>query len=167
MDARKTLAARKNKAPIVLRADEKIVAQAVISAGIYWKTIAVFCVAALFGIFIAIELCLFLIGVALLMAVFATVVREILLMVVTDQRVVVRVGTILIETIDLRLDRIESVELQNTLIGQLIGYSSVIVTGTGTRLAFVPFVANGTQVRTALDDILYKREQKPINVHTV
>ncbi len=167
MDARKTMHARKNKAPVVLRPDEKILAQAVISNGIYWKSIAVLCLAILFGVFFAVELFLFLTGVAVLMAVFATVIREILMMVVTDQRVIIRVGTILIETIDLRLDRIESVELQNTLIGQLIGYSSVIVTGTGTRLAYVPFVANVSPIRVAIDEILYKREQKPIKVHPV
>lgn len=160
MDARKSLKSRSRAdSPVPLRNGERFLIQAQISSGIYWKTVAVFIVAALFGAFIAFELALFLSGVAMLMALFATVIREILMLVVTDQRVVVRVGTILIETIDLRLDKIESVELQRTLIGQILGYSSVIVTGTGSRLALVPFIANGPQVRAVLDDMLYQRDQ--------
>lgn len=167
MDARKTLKSMRQNGPIALRPGEVILGQAVISQGIYWKSVAVFILALLIGFLWAWQVGAFLTVVATLMLVFAGIIQKILMLVVTDQRVVTRTGTILVETVDLRLDRIESVELQRTLVGQVLGYSSVVITGTGTRLAFIPFVANGTHIRTVIDEILYKREQTPLTVHNV
>lgn len=145
--------------PLALRPGEHILARAIISRGIFWKSIAVTILAVFMGLFVAPNLGIFFALVALVMFLFNAIIKELLMLVVTDQRVVIRYGTIKIDTVNLRLDRIESVELQRTIVGQVLGYSSVVITGTGTRLAFIPFVSNGDQVRNTLDEILYRREQ--------
>ena len=58
----------------------------------------------------------------------------------------------------MRLERIESVEIQRTLVGQFLNYATLMVTGTGSRLAFIPYIENAAEIRNVIDDILYKRD---------
>ena len=167
INARNAVARRRQTGPVSLRPDEIILAQAHISNGIFWKTLIVFMLAILVAVFIALNLGVFLGVVALMMLVWNSFIRHVLLMVVTDQRVIVRSGTIMQETVDLRLDRIESVEIQRTLAGYMFGYASVIVTGMGVRLAFVPFIANADRLRVTIDEMLYQRANKPLAVYDV
>jgi uncharacterized membrane protein YdbT with pleckstrin-like domain len=158
VEAKTALKNRNSDLPVALREGEKVLGRAVVAYGIYWKSLAVFTLAAMVA-FLAIPLGIFLAGVAFAIFIYEFLLRKLLLMFVTNQRVILRSGIIKIDTVQIRLDRIESVEIQRTLVGQIMGYATILITGTGTRLAFIPYLANAPQIRNILDDILYQREK--------
>ena len=125
---------------------EKVVDTAEISNGIYWKAIAVLIAAILIALFI-IEIGVLLAVVSLLMFAHATLTKEVLLLVLTDRRIFVRYGILQVDIVDVRFSKIESIELERMLPGYLLGYASLIISGTGNRFIVIPFVSNGVQIR--------------------
>ena len=56
---------------------------------------------------------------------------------VTDRRVLTKTGLIRRRTRELRLAKVESIELDQGVFGRLLGYGALVVTGTGgTRASF-------------------------------
>lgn len=131
---------------------EKIIARARIHQGIYWKAIAVFVVSLLFAVFVVIELGMLLAVVAFLMAIYAVVKKDILFLVVTNKRIFVRYGILQVDVVDIHFDKIESIELERMFPGYMMGYSSVVLYGTGNRLIVIPFVENAVQIRKAYNE---------------
>ena len=144
--------------PMALREGEAVLARAEISTGIYWKAIAVFVIAVCISM-LAWQLGILFFAVTAVLAAYGFLMRSALMMIVTNQRILVRQGIIKVDTLQLRYDRIESVEIQRTIPGQILSYATVVITGTGSRLAFIPYIANATNLRNIIDDLLYKREQ--------
>ncbi len=164
MDARKML---KDKVagdlPVALREGEVVLGRAIISQGIYWKTIAFFVIAIMLLV-LATPLGVLFLGVTLVAFCYAFMVKNALLMIVTNQRVLVRSGIIKVDTVQLRFDRIESVEIQRTIPGQFLNYATIVVTGIGSRLAYIPYAENAVEIRDILNEVAYKREEKPTHV---
>lgn len=145
--------------PASLREGERIVIKGIVSDGIFWKAFGVLMIAALFSL-IAIPLAVLMVIVAFLSFVYAFMLKKFLMLVVTNQRIFFRSGLIKVDTVQVRLDRVESVEIQRTLTGQMLGYGTVILTGIGSRYSFIRYLANAPEVRNAIDDLLYQREKK-------
>ncbi len=164
MDARQAIKEKiAGDLPVALREGEVVLGKAKISQGIYWKTIALFVIAILLLIF-ATPLGVLFLFVTLISFIYAYLIRHALLMVVTNQRVLVRSGIIKVDTVQLRFDRIESVEIQRTIPGQFLNFATIVVTGIGSRLAYIPYAENAVQIRDILNEVAYKREEKPTHV---
>jgi uncharacterized membrane protein YdbT with pleckstrin-like domain len=159
MDAHESLTLRRQDVPSELREGEKVLGKAIISQGIFWKPLVMLMVALFFFTF-APPLGFFLSLVALVMGGFFYVMKHFMMFVVTNQRLLIRSGIIKIDTLQIRLDRIESVEIQRTLMGQFLNYATLVVTGTGSRLAFIPYMENAAQLRNILDEVLYQRDNQ-------
>ncbi len=145
--------------PSLLREGEKVIIKGRISEGIFWKAFGVLMIALLFSL-IAIPLFVFLVIVALLTFIYALLLKKFLLLTVTNHRIFFRSGLIKVDTVQVRLDRVESVEIQRTLTGQLLGYGTVVLTGTGSRYSYIPYLANAAELRNVIDDLLYQRDKK-------
>lgn len=145
--------------PSALREGEKVLIKGKISEGIYWKAFAVLMLALLLCL-IAIQLAVFMGIVALLTFGYASLLRKFLLIVVTNERIFFRSGLIKVDTVQVRLDRVESVEIQRTITGQLLGYGTVVLTGVGSRYSFIRYLANAPEIRNVIDELLYQREKK-------
>lgn len=50
---------------------------------------------------------------------------------ITDQRVIIKKGILLIDTFEITYRKIESVELYQTLMGRILNYGDVHIVGTG------------------------------------
>ena len=50
---------------------------------------------------------------------------------VTNKRVVVKIGLIQVDIVDTLLQRIESVQVSQSLLGKILGYGTVTICGTG------------------------------------
>ena len=132
---------------------EKVVARAEIHAlGIYWKAIAVFIFAVLVGLLVF-ELGVLLVITALAMFAYATLKKEILLLVLTNKRMLFRYGILQVDVVDMRFPKIESVELERMPPGYLMGYSNVVIMGTGQRYVVIPYVGNGPEIRQAYNNL--------------
>lgn len=145
---------------IDLRDGERILIKGHISDGIFWKAFGVLMLAALL-LLVAIPLAVFMAIVATLAFVYALLLKKFLLLTVTNHRIFFRSGLLKVDTIQVRLDRVESVEIQRTLMGQFLGYATVILTGVGSRYSFIPYLANAAAIRNTIDDVLYQRETIP------
>ena len=83
-----------------------------------------------------------------------------MMLVVTNQRIFFRTGLIKVDTVQVRIEQVESVEIQRTLVGHFLNYGTVVLTGTGTRFSFIPYLGNAAHVRNVIDDMLYQREKR-------
>ena len=137
---------------------EEIAAVSRVSPAIYWQAIAVAVIGLLFMIFVAQPLAFLLWGVAGLMAIYAALRQSVLLCVVTNKRIMARSGIIKVDMVDIRFNTIESVELEQMLTGYFMGYSTLVVMGTGNRYISLPYVANGAVVRRAFNELTIGEE---------
>ncbi len=158
MDPKRVAGAADPDLPFSLRPDEHVLIKGIISNGIFWKSIAVFIIALLVGL-AAPPLGYFLTFVAVLMVIYGFMLKSVLLMIVTNQRIFFRSGILKVDTLQVRMERVESVEIQRTITGQILNYGTIVLTGTGTRFAFIRYLANAAQIRNVIDESLYQRDQ--------
>ncbi len=128
---------------------EKIVEQAIISPFIYWQSAGVFALAVIVGLFVVFELGALLAVTAILMFVYAALRRQIMMLVLTNKRILFRYGILQVDVVDLRFSKIESVELERMPTGYVMGYANVVMMGTGNRYVVIPYVENGPEIRQA------------------
>lgn len=149
----------------MLMPDEKMLRVATISPGIYWKGLTILVIAILLFLKWP-PLGILLLVVSGLMLLIAYLTKHFLLLAATDKRVFIRSGIINLDVIQMRYSKIESVELAWTLMGQFLGYSSVVITGTGNRVTIIPFVADGIQFREVMTKILLEKDDRLEGVAT-
>ena len=75
-------------------------------------------------------------------------------MVVTNKRVVCKMGIISVNTEELKNQRIESVEIKQTLWQRLWGYADIYFTGTGVSYVLFTNIKEARQVKSLLEDNL-------------
>ena len=138
---------------------EHIVEQAMISPYIYWQSCAVLFVAVLVALGIAIELGVLLAVTGLCMFAYVTLKKEILMLVLTNKRMFFRYGILQVDVVDLRFSKIESVELERMPPGYIMGYSNVVIMGTGQRYVVIPYVQNGPEIRQAYNRLTLSDEE--------
>ncbi len=67
----------------------------------------------------------------------------------TNRRVVAKFGLISRKTVEMKIDRIESIQVQQSLLGRLMNYGSLVLSGAGNPQAPVPSISNPLAFRTA------------------
>lgn len=137
---------------------EAIVRSAVIHWGIYWKAGAIFVVSIFFALFFAVELGILLAFVAIVTGIYAVIKKEILLLILTDKRILARYGMLQVDVVDVHFDKIESIELERMWLGYILGYANVVIMGIGMRYIVIPYVANGVEIRRAYNELSLNRE---------
>ncbi len=125
----------------LLLPNENVIHLASISPFIYWKSVLV-AVGAFFALFFSINLAVYFLIISLGLFLMAFSTRKYFLLMATDQRLLIRCGIINLEVIQFGYDAIESIELSSMLLGQIFGYSSVIISGTGKRSIAIPYIEN-------------------------
>jgi uncharacterized membrane protein YdbT with pleckstrin-like domain len=78
-------------------------------------------------------------------------------LVVTDKRVIAKFGLISTRSIEIRLDKVESVRVQQGLVGRIFNYGDIMITGTGTSFDPIPRIAGPLAFRNALNDAMERR----------
>ncbi len=79
-------------------------------------------------------------------------------MAVTNKRVIIKVGYLTKRTIELFLSKVESVEVEQTVCGRMLGYGSIALRGTGGTNEPFNHVADPLEFR--------RQVQHQIEVHT-
>ncbi len=144
-------------AGISLTEDENFLALARIHGAIYWKGVAVIIFGMLLLLTFAFSLGVFLMFVGAIMLGIAHLTRRYLLLAASDKRIFIRSGILYADMIEMRYGQIESIELGINPIGQIFGYGSVIITGTGQRRVIVPFITNAIAFRKVVNDVLVNK----------
>jgi uncharacterized membrane protein YdbT with pleckstrin-like domain len=81
-------------------------------------------------------------------------------MAVTNKRVVAKVGVAARRTIELLLSRVESIGIEESVMGRMLGYGTVIVRGTGGTPESFDKIAHPLEFRTQVQDQIEKRTEK-------
>lgn len=135
---------------------EEVLAEAVISPFIYWHSVVVAIIGAVVYFKVVSTLGNLLFIVAGLMALYAAARKAILLLVVTNKRVLTRYGILQMDVVDLHFDKLESMELEQMPTGMIMGYHRIAIQGTGNRYISIPYVANAPAVRKVYNEISLK-----------
>ena len=69
---------------------------------------------------------------------------------VTDRRVVHKTGFIKRRTFEMALDKIESVDVEQTVLGRLLNYGDVTILGVGEGRQIIPTIASPLAFRNAI-----------------
>jgi membrane protein YdbS with pleckstrin-like domain len=69
---------------------------------------------------------------------------------VTDRRVIYKTGLIQRHTVEINLDKIESVDVDQSALGRLFGYGTVTIRGTGQAVEPLRDMADPLQFRSAI-----------------
>jgi membrane protein YdbS with pleckstrin-like domain len=69
---------------------------------------------------------------------------------VTDHRIVVKRGLISLHTVEMNADKVESVDVDQSLFGRMLGFGTVTVHGTGARWDPIALVADPLGFRNAI-----------------
>ena len=65
---------------------------------------------------------------------------------VTTRRIIYKTGFISRNTVEMNLDKVESVLVQQSLVGRMLGFGTVIVRGVGAGLEPVPLISHPLQL---------------------
>lgn len=71
---------------------------------------------------------------------------------VTDKRLMLKVGWLSRYTVDLLLQRVESIQVEQSLLGRMLNYGTLLVHGTGGSNDRFVFVANPFGFRRAVEE---------------
>lgn len=77
---------------------------------------------------------------------------------ITNRRVIAKFGLISRKTIELKIDRVESVQVDQSILGRMLNYGSIIVAGAGGPQAPIPNISAPLQFRAKLNELTERRE---------
>jgi uncharacterized membrane protein YdbT with pleckstrin-like domain len=99
-------------------------------------------------------------AIAVLSIVRGIVMRNSTEMTVTNRRVFVKVGLAARRTIELLLSRVESIGVQESVIGRMLGYGAVVIHGTGGTPETFSMVSHPLEFRTQVQMQIEKSVSK-------
>jgi uncharacterized membrane protein YdbT with pleckstrin-like domain len=99
-------------------------------------------------------------AIALIFIVRGILMRNATEMTVTNKRVFVKVGLAARRTIELLLSRVESIGVEESVMGRMLGYGRVIVHGTGGTPEVFNMVAHPLEFRTQVQQQIEKSQTK-------
>jgi uncharacterized membrane protein YdbT with pleckstrin-like domain len=94
---------------------------------------------------------------AALLIIWPFVVRKSTELVVTDKRVLAKFGVLSTHSIEIRFDKIETVRVNQGLLGKLFKYGDIMVTGTGSTFDPIANISHPLLFRTALNQAMELR----------
>ncbi len=77
-------------------------------------------------------------------------------LVITDKKIISKFGFIKRDTIEMLLPKIESIQVNQSVLGRMLNYGSVVVSGAGNPQAPVPGIASPIEFRKKFMDIQEK-----------
>ena len=71
---------------------------------------------------------------------------------ITNKRVIAKFGLISRSTIEINLQKIESIQINQGILGRIFNFGSIVVSGAGNPQAPIPGISNPLQFRRAFVD---------------
>ncbi|HCU58483.1 MAG TPA: hypothetical protein DIC64_00700 [Alphaproteobacteria bacterium] len=87
--------------------------------------------------------------------------RNLIEMVCTNKRVVKRTGIINVTTEELNRERIESVEMRQSIFGRLFNYGDILFSGTGTSKLVFKFINQPKLMKRIIDAVVTSPNEQP------
>lgn len=96
-------------------------------------------------------LLLFLFGALFMVSVYKYLEVAMIEMALTNKRVIRKKGVVWVQSEELMLSKIESVEITQSILGRILGYGTVSFSGTGTGKVNLKMVANPLGVKREIE----------------
>lgn len=80
---------------------------------------------------------------------------------VTDKRIMVKTGFIGRNTIEILLSKVESISVDQNVLGRLLNFGTIIITGTGGTAQRVRAISDPVIIRKRLNQVLEKVNVRP------
>ncbi len=74
--------------------------------------------------------------------------------VVTDRRVIVKKGLVAIFTLEMNLDRVETVNVHQSVLGRILGYGNITIIGTGGTRKTFKYINNPLEFRRSFMNLI-------------
>jgi len=87
--------------------------------------------------------------------------RNLIEMVCTNKRVVRRTGIINVTTEELNRERIESVEMRQSILGRIFNYGDILFSGTGTSKLVFKFINQPRLMKQIIDAVINEPHEQP------
>ena len=97
-----------------------------------------------------IGLLLLAVGIGLIVWIVAWLKRRSTELAVTNKRVIAKFGFIERRTIEINVARIESIQVEQTVMGRMLGYGTIVFSGAGTPQATISHIADPLAFRKAV-----------------
>jgi len=75
-------------------------------------------------------------------------------LVITSKRLIAKFGVTSTQSIEIHFDRIETVRVKQSLMGRILNYGDIVVTGTGSTFDPIPNISQPMKFRAALNDAM-------------
>ena len=72
----------------------------------------------------------------------------------TSKRVITKTGMISRNTVEMKLNKVENVEIHQGILGRILGYGNIHVTGTGSSKVVISNVSGPMDVKKKIDSLL-------------
>ncbi len=87
--------------------------------------------------------------------------RNMIEMVCTNKRVVRRTGIVNVTTEELNRERIESVEMRQSIMGRIFNYGDILFSGTGTSKLVFKFINQPRLMKRIIDAVITEPKELP------
>jgi uncharacterized membrane protein YdbT with pleckstrin-like domain len=74
---------------------------------------------------------------------------------IKKKQVILRTGMLVRQTVDIPLSKIETIDIRQSILGSILGYGSLIITGTGGTRHIVNFLDNPLTCRRYIEQLLH------------
>ncbi len=72
---------------------------------------------------------------------------------ITNKRLMIKVGLISRTTLEMNLSKIETVNVNQSILGRMLGYGTVVVVGTGGTNKMFPAICNPLEFRQKFQEV--------------
>ncbi|MDK6075568.1 PH domain-containing protein [Massilia varians] len=79
-------------------------------------------------------------------------------LVITNKRVIAKFGLISRKTVELKNSKVESVQVDQSIMGRVLNFGSIVVAGAGGPQAPIPNISAPLQFRSKLNEMTEERE---------
>jgi len=73
--------------------------------------------------------------------------------VITNKRIIVKTGIISRKTLEMNLNKIESVNVDQSILGRLLGYGTITIIGTGGTRESFPDIGHAAEFRKKFQEV--------------
>lgn len=75
---------------------------------------------------------------------------------IKKKQVILRTGILVRQTIDIPLNKIESIDIRQSILGSLFKYGSIVITGTGGTRQWMTYVARPLTCRRHIEQLMHE-----------
>lgn len=75
---------------------------------------------------------------------------------IKEKQVILRSGILVRQTIDIPLNKIESIDIRQSILGSLFRYGSLLITGTGGTRQWMGYVAKPLTCRRHIEQLMHE-----------